>query len=76
MCKWAIVSDLVRGLAEYNNLGLNDTEAEAAHNDLANIMDYMITQKCSFNKAVKLYRSEDDDRSELTKWIDKFFESY
>lgn len=76
MNKWEIVSDLVRSLAEYNDLGLNDSEAEVAHNDLANIMDYMITQNCGFKKALALYRAEDDDRTELTGWVNKALPTY
>ena len=68
--KWGIVADLVRTLS-YTDLKLNDTEREDAHNDLANIMDYMITQNCGFKKALQLYRTEDENNAE---WIEQAIE--
>lgn len=60
--KWAIVSDLVRALSNTSSSGLdfNDTETENALNDVATIMDAMMVNKCSFDKAVKIERDNDE----------------
>ncbi|GEM_PF-5639098 len=65
--KWGIVADLVRILPS-TDLNLNDTEREYAHEDLANIMDYMITQNCGFKKALQSYRKEEENNA---KWVEQ-----
>jgi len=65
--KWGIIADLVR-ILPCTDLCLNDTEREYAHQDLAIIMDYMITRNCGFKKALQLYREEDESNAE---WIEQ-----
>ncbi|WP_460647445.1 hypothetical protein [Lacrimispora xylanolytica] len=60
---------MVRSLRNVSNDGieLNDTEVEEAFNDLADIMDTMMTNNCGFDKAVKLERKADEGFGE---WLE------
>lgn len=62
MYKWGIVSDLVRALSNTSNVGidLNATGQEHALQDIADIMDTMMMNNCSFDRAVKIERDSDE----------------
>lgn len=67
--RYGVVSDLIRALRNPSNDGinLNETEAEEALNDLADIMDTMMTNNCGFDKAVKIEREAEDGFAE---WLE------
>lgn len=66
--KWGIISDLIRVIKNNSSIGLGEFELECAHDDLADIMDLMIVQKCSFKKALSFYREEDENNAQ---WIEE-----
>ena len=72
--KWGIVSDIIRELANpsNHNIGLNQTENENALNDMADIMDTMMMNNCSFDKAVKIER---DGNDEFAAWLEDILEN-
>lgn len=71
--RWGIVSDLVRALSNPSNDGidLDATGTEHALNDMANIMDTMMTNNCSFNNAVKIERESNEGFAE---WLEQALE--
>lgn len=71
--RWGIVSDLVRALSNPSNDGidLDATGVEHALNDVANIMDTMMTNNCSFNNAVKIERESNENFAE---WLEQALE--
>jgi hypothetical protein len=58
---------MVRALKNVSESGLNlnDTEVEFALNDIADIMDTMMTAPCSFQKAVHIERENGNEM----EWI-------
>ncbi|WP_368273660.1 hypothetical protein [Enterocloster bolteae] len=72
--RWGIVSDIIRELANpsNHNIGLNQTENENALNDMADIMDTMMMNNCSFDKAVKIER---DGNEEFATWLENVLEN-
>jgi hypothetical protein len=71
--KWGIISDLIRIIKSNSHIDMGETELEDAHDDLANIMDYMIIKKCNFKKALEMYREEDPNNAE---WLDEIIEEF
>lgn len=72
--KWGIVSDIIRELSNPSdhNIIMNPTEIENALNDMADIMDTMMMNNCSFDKAVKIER---DGNEEFATWLEDILES-
>lgn len=72
--RWGVVSDIVRALSNVSNysLKLNDTEIEYALQDLATIMDTMMINNCSFEKALSIERENDEEYAE---WVEEVLEA-
>lgn len=72
--KWGVVADIVRALSNVANYGLhlNDTEIEFALQELATIMDTMMMNNCSFNKALNIERENDEG---FAYWVEEILEA-
>ena len=72
--RWGVVSDIVRALSNVSNysLKLNDTEIEYALQDLATIMDTMMINNCSFEKALSIEKENDEEYAE---WVEEVLEA-
>jgi hypothetical protein len=65
-----IVADILSQIGYVGN-PFGDIESDFFHQDLANLMNYMIGQNMSFKKAVKAYRDENEENA---LWLEEILE--
>ncbi|MEG0898353.1 MAG: hypothetical protein RSF40_01405 [Oscillospiraceae bacterium] len=64
-----IIADILHEVGNGNPFG--DFESDIFHQDLANIMDYMIASNMSFKKAAKTYMDAEEGNAE---WLEEMLE--